>query len=46
LLTDDISMPPMPFEYEGRRAAARFRAGLFGCVARQATTRLLGIAAY
>jgi RNA polymerase sigma-70 factor (TIGR02960 family) len=32
LLTDDvfISMPPMPFEYEGRDIAARFCAGLFG----------------
>jgi RNA polymerase sigma-70 factor (TIGR02960 family) len=32
LLTDDvfISMPPMPFEYEGRDAAARFCALLFG----------------
>jgi RNA polymerase sigma-70 factor (TIGR02960 family) len=32
LLTDDvfISMPPMPFEYEGRDAAARFFASLFG----------------
>jgi RNA polymerase sigma-70 factor (TIGR02960 family) len=31
LLTDDvfISMPPMPFEYEGRDAAARFCASLF-----------------
>jgi RNA polymerase sigma-70 factor (TIGR02960 family) len=31
LLTDDVfvSMPPMPFEYEGRDAAARFCAGLF-----------------
>jgi RNA polymerase sigma-70 factor (ECF subfamily) len=31
LLTDDvfISMPPMPFEYEGRDVAARFCAGLF-----------------
>ncbi|HEV7647065.1 MAG TPA: RNA polymerase subunit sigma-70 [Actinophytocola sp.] len=31
LLTDDvfISMPPMPFEYEGRDLAARFCAGLF-----------------
>jgi RNA polymerase sigma-70 factor (ECF subfamily) len=32
MLTDDvfISMPPMPFEYEGRAAAARFFAPLFG----------------
>jgi RNA polymerase sigma-70 factor (ECF subfamily) len=32
LLTDDvvISMPPMPFEYDGREAVARFCAGLFG----------------
>jgi RNA polymerase sigma-70 factor (ECF subfamily) len=32
LLTDDvfISMPPMPFEYEGRDVVARFFAGLFG----------------
>ena len=32
LLTKDvlISMPPMPFEYEGRDAAARFCASLFG----------------
>jgi RNA polymerase sigma-70 factor (TIGR02960 family) len=32
LLTDDvfISMPPMPFEYEGRAAAARFYAPIFG----------------
>ena len=31
LLTDDvfISMPPMPFEYEGREVVARFCAGLF-----------------
>ena len=31
LLTDDvfISMPPMPFEYEGREAVARFCASLF-----------------
>jgi RNA polymerase sigma-70 factor (TIGR02960 family) len=31
LLTDDIfiSMPPMPFEYQGRDAAARFCASLF-----------------
>jgi RNA polymerase sigma-70 factor (TIGR02960 family) len=31
LLTDDvfISMPPMPFEYEGRDAASRFCASLF-----------------
>jgi RNA polymerase sigma-70 factor (TIGR02960 family) len=32
LLTDDvfISMPPMPFEYEGRDVVIRFCAGLFG----------------
>jgi RNA polymerase sigma-70 factor (ECF subfamily) len=32
LLTDDVfvSMPPMPFEYEGRDVAARFCASLFG----------------
>ena len=32
LLTDDafISMPPMPFGYEGRGVVARFCAGLFG----------------
>jgi RNA polymerase sigma-70 factor (TIGR02960 family) len=32
LLTDDVfvSMPPMPFEYEGRDLAARFCASLFG----------------
>jgi RNA polymerase sigma-70 factor (TIGR02960 family) len=32
LLTDDvfISMPPMPFEYEGRTAVARFFASIFG----------------
>jgi RNA polymerase sigma-70 factor (ECF subfamily) len=32
LLTEDvfISMPPMPFEYEGRDAVARFCASLFG----------------
>jgi RNA polymerase sigma-70 factor (TIGR02960 family) len=31
LLTDDVfvSMPPMPFEYEGRDAAARFSASIF-----------------
>jgi SnoaL-like domain len=31
LLTDDvfISMPPMPFEYEGRDIVARFCAGIF-----------------
>ena len=31
LLTDDvfISMPPMPFEYEGRDVVIRFCAGLF-----------------
>jgi RNA polymerase sigma-70 factor (TIGR02960 family) len=32
LLTDDVfmSMPPMPFEYQGRDAVARFSASLFG----------------
>jgi RNA polymerase sigma-70 factor (TIGR02960 family) len=32
LLTDDVfmSMPPMPFEYEGRDAVARFCASVFG----------------
>jgi len=32
LLTDDVfmSMPPMPFEYEGRDVVGRFCAGLFG----------------
>jgi RNA polymerase sigma-70 factor (ECF subfamily) len=32
LLTDDVfvSMPPMPFEYEGRELAGRFFAGIFG----------------
>jgi RNA polymerase sigma-70 factor (TIGR02960 family) len=32
LLTDDAfsSMPPMPFEYQGRDAVARFSASLFG----------------
>jgi RNA polymerase sigma-70 factor (TIGR02960 family) len=32
LLTDDvfISMPPLPFEYEGRDAAVRFCASIFG----------------
>jgi RNA polymerase sigma-70 factor (ECF subfamily) len=32
LLTDDVfvSMPPMPLEYEGREAAARFCAGILG----------------
>ena len=32
LLTDDvfISMPPMPFEYEGRDAVTRFCASIFG----------------
>jgi RNA polymerase sigma-70 factor (TIGR02960 family) len=32
LLTDDvfISMPPMPYEYEGRELAAQFCGGLFG----------------
>src|SRR5262249_58155686 len=31
LLTDDVfvSMPPMPFEYEGRDVVARFSASLF-----------------
>ena len=32
LLTDDvfIAMPPLPFEYEGREAASRFFASIFG----------------
>jgi RNA polymerase sigma-70 factor (ECF subfamily) len=32
MLTDDVfmSMPPMPFEYEGREVVVRFCAGLFG----------------
>jgi RNA polymerase sigma-70 factor (TIGR02960 family) len=32
LLTDDVfvSMPPMPFEYEGRDVVARFTASIFG----------------
>jgi RNA polymerase sigma-70 factor (TIGR02960 family) len=32
LLVDDVfmSMPPIPFEYEGRDVAARFCAGIFG----------------
>jgi RNA polymerase sigma-70 factor (ECF subfamily) len=32
LLTDDVfmSMPPIPFEYQGRDVVARFCAGLFG----------------
>src|ERR1019366_5072342 len=32
LLTDDVfmSMPPMPFEFEGRYAVARFCANIFG----------------
>jgi RNA polymerase sigma-70 factor (TIGR02960 family) len=32
LLTDDVfmSMPPMPFEYQGREVVGRFCAGLFG----------------
>jgi RNA polymerase sigma-70 factor (ECF subfamily) len=32
LLTDDVfmSMPPMPFEYEGPDAVARFCASIFG----------------
>jgi RNA polymerase sigma-70 factor (TIGR02960 family) len=32
LLTDDVfvSMPPIPFEYEGRDLVARFFAGIFG----------------
>ena len=32
LLTDDVfsSMPPMPFEYQGRDVVARFCAGIFG----------------
>jgi RNA polymerase sigma-70 factor (ECF subfamily) len=36
LLTDDVfvSMPPMPFEYHGRDAAARFSASIFGAARR------------
>ena len=36
LLTDDVfmSMPPMPFEYQGRDVVARFCAGLFDAVRR------------
>ena len=36
LLTDDVffSMPPLPFEYEGRDLAARFCAGIF-CAGRR-----------
>src|SRR4051794_26014192 len=36
LLTDDVfmSMPPMPFEYEGRDVVARFCASLFGAARR------------
>jgi RNA polymerase sigma-70 factor (ECF subfamily) len=32
MLTDDafVSMPPMPFEYQGRDVVARFCAGIFG----------------
>ena len=32
LLTDDvfISMPPLPFEYQGREPASRFFASIFG----------------
>jgi hypothetical protein len=32
LLTDDVfvSMPPMPLEYQGRDAVARFYASIFG----------------
>ena len=32
LLTDDVftSMPPLPFEYEGREPTSRFFAGIFG----------------
>ena len=32
LLTDDVfvSMPPLPFEYEGREPAGRFCASIFG----------------
>jgi RNA polymerase sigma-70 factor (ECF subfamily) len=32
LLTDDVfmSMPPMPFEYQGRDVVARFCASIFG----------------
>jgi RNA polymerase sigma-70 factor (TIGR02960 family) len=37
LLTDDvfISMPPMPFEYQGRAAAARFCTTVFGAGAQR-----------
>ncbi len=36
LLTDDVfmSMPPMPFEYQGRDVVARFCASLFGAARR------------
>jgi len=36
LLTDDVfmSMPPMPFEYQGRDVVARFCVGLFGAARR------------
>ena len=36
LLTDDvfISMPPMPFEYDGRELVGRFCAGIFGACRR------------
>ena len=36
LLTDDvfISMPPMPFEYEGRGIAARLFSSIFGAARR------------
>jgi RNA polymerase sigma-70 factor (TIGR02960 family) len=52
LLTDDafVSMPPMPFEYEGREAAARFCGAIFGAgrrfdlVATRATGQPAGLA--
>jgi RNA polymerase sigma-70 factor (ECF subfamily) len=50
LMTDDvvISMPPMPFEYVGRQAAARFVAALFagGRVHRLTPTRANGQPAF
>ena len=41
LLTEDVfmSMPPMPFEYEGRDIVARFCAGLFGAGRRSTSCR-------
>ena len=38
LLTDDvfISMPPMPFEYQGRRRVGEFCARIFGAAAASA----------